>query len=138
MSVQAARVTTPPVLLVEDDRDSCAMLAFALKRGGFEVATAPDGLDALEWFREHRTDALVTDVFMPRMDGIMLIQAIRELSRDVPLVAISAGWNVANLQVNEELVEKDVLVAARRAGADRTFSKPVDPLALVSAVRSLL
>jgi CheY-like chemotaxis protein len=133
-----SRANLVRILLADDSRGIRDVLAIVLTGTGFEVALAEDGKEALDHLLAHPVDVLVTDIFMPRMDGIALIRAARAASRDLKIIAMSGGWAVPNLDVNPGLVEGDVLEVARRVGADRTFEKPVAPNDLVAAIRSLL
>jgi CheY-like chemotaxis protein len=79
------------VLIAEDDQDIAAILARLLKRAGHAVTHAPDGRTALDEAVASRPDLLLTDLGMPRMDGLELTEAIRdrpELS-DTPIVMLS-------------------------------------------------
>ena len=67
------------LLIVDDSTSMRQMVAFALSSGGFSVEQAEDGQAALDIARGQRFDAVVTDVNMPRMDGIELIRQLRQL-----------------------------------------------------------
>ena len=79
------------VLIAEDDRDIAAVLTRLLTRAGHTVEHAPDGRAALELAVAHRPDLLLTDLGMPRMDGLELTRAIRADARlcDIPIVMLS-------------------------------------------------
>lgn len=79
------------VLIAEDDEDIALILTRLLKRGGNTVLRAPDGESALELAVKHRPDVVVTDLGMPRMDGIELTRAIREDPHlgDTPIAMLS-------------------------------------------------
>ena len=65
------------ILVVEDDRHISRVITLWLKRNGYEVITAFDGSSALEMIRDGAPDLLVTDVNMPGMDGLELLEAAR-------------------------------------------------------------
>lgn len=73
------------LLIVDDNDDSRDILALILGMNGFETLQARDGLEALEQARAHRPNVIVTDIFMPRLDGIDFTRRLRE---DVALSAI--------------------------------------------------
>src|SRR5882724_11792383 len=70
----------PSVILTVDDSASIRqMVNFTLKSAGYEVVQAVDGVEALAYAREHPVDLVLTDVNMPRMDGIALVRELRTL-----------------------------------------------------------
>ena len=79
------------VLIAEDDEDIALILSRLLKRAGHTVRHAPDGARALEMAVAERPDVVLTDLGMPRMDGLELTRAIREHPelRDTPIVMLS-------------------------------------------------
>lgn len=86
----------PSVLVVDDDDDVRELSAALLERAGFRVATAIDGLDALDVLdRIARPDVIMVDLMMPRMDGWELIAALRaQPSRaSIPVIAVSAAYD---------------------------------------------
>ncbi|MFZ5830607.1 MAG: response regulator [Planctomycetota bacterium] len=109
-------------LLVEDDSNECELLAGFLRLSGFEVATANDGSDALDYLKSHdRPDVVLLDMFMPRCNGPATLEAIRcdPKLNDMKVIAIS-GTAPAELGV-----------AIGPQGIDRWFPKPVNPEILV-------
>ena len=80
------------VLIVDDNEDSREILALILGMHGFESVQARDGLEAVELARAHRPAVIVTDIFMPHLDGIDLTRRLREdaeLAR-IPVIAQTA------------------------------------------------
>ena len=67
------------ILAVDDSNSMREMVAFTLRSAGFDVAEAPDGAEALELARKEKFRLVLCDVNMPRMDGISLVKALREL-----------------------------------------------------------
>jgi CheY-like chemotaxis protein len=104
------------VLVVDDNADQHAICAAYLAHAGYDVAHAFDGSEALERAREDGAALVVTDILMPRMDGVSLLRALRNepLTRTLPVVAWSA-----------DLVEWDE-VRALQAGFDAFLPKPCD------------
>ena len=76
------------LLLVDDELHILKAAEFKFKRHGFHVETATDGQDAWEKMQVHRPDILITDLQMPRMNGLQLIQKLRDDERfqDLPIV----------------------------------------------------
>jgi two-component system, cell cycle response regulator DivK len=104
------------VLVVDDNLDSHTICAAYLAHAGFEVAHAYDGSEALAQARARNTALILTDIVMPRMDGVSLLRALRNepATRDLPVVAWSA-----------DLVEWDE-ARALLAGFDAFLPKPCE------------
>jgi CheY-like chemotaxis protein len=81
------------ILLVEDEVDIAEVLRDVLELRGFVVVLAFDGREGLAAARAHRPDLVITDLMMPAMDGIELIESIRQLPdlARMPIIAISAA-----------------------------------------------
>jgi CheY-like chemotaxis protein len=80
----------PTILLVDDDAAVRCLLAIALEDAGYEVKEACDGIQALEQLGECTPDLILTDVRMPRLDGIGLARLLAPHTPPIPLVAMSA------------------------------------------------
>ncbi len=116
------------ILLAEDHADSREMLAVMLEMDGYRVVRAQDGVEALDLAKTDAPDLIITDVNMPRMNGIDLIRAIRSAENGlaaVPIVAITAYGSSFCLE-------------ARDAGADEALSKPLGYENVQEIVNSLL
>jgi DNA-binding response OmpR family regulator len=113
------------ILVVDDDLALSDVLAFAIRRAGFEVANAHDGLNALEQFSKERPDLIVLDWGLPRMDGLEVCTRIRTES-DVPIIMLTVRDT------------DDNVIAALEAGADEYIIKPFSPRQLIARVRALL
>lgn len=125
------------ILVVEDHSELRTVMAEVLRCAGHEVAVASDGKQALERVvTEARPDLVVTDVFMPKMDGLDLIRALRRRFPSVRIIAMSAGWHVRDLTITEQ--KEDPLTAARRLGADATLEKPIYAYDLIRTVEEVL
>ncbi len=93
------------ILIAEDDRMTQRILQYAFDEHeafahmGFEVTMANDGAQALELFGEATPDLVISDLFMPRVDGFALCQSIREHPNgmDVPIIVMSAIWKQPQL-----------------------------------------
>ncbi len=123
--VEAVGVAKGVVLLAEDDVRLAAAVADLLAEE-FTVLVAHDGQAALELAREHKPQLLVTDVEMPRMNGIELARHFREVTGDVgaPVIMLSA---VLDLRTRVEGLD---------AGAVDYVTKPFEPVELMARVRS--
>jgi DNA-binding response OmpR family regulator len=117
------------ILLVDDDSQLRAALRKMLEEAGHEVIDAKDGVDAIRYNQRRAVDLVLTDLFMPRKDGL---EIIRELHRDFPhlrILAMSGGGFDR---------EMDLLEMAERLGAIKTLKKPFDKPTLLAAVEAVL
>jgi two-component system chemotaxis sensor kinase CheA len=89
---QISAVRTKRVLVVEDSITSRLLLKHILEGAGYQVDTAVDGLDALSRLRQEEFDAVVSDVEMPRMDGLALTERIRanQKTEDMPVILVTS------------------------------------------------
>ena len=112
------------VLVIEDNADLREYLRLALEMDGCQVLTAADGKQALSYLNGdgHHMDAIVTDLFMPEMDGIEVIAEVRKKFPDVRVIAISGRPGV------------DYLHVARELGVKHTLRKPFQIDELLAAV----
>lgn len=78
------------ILVAEDDRDLARFVSVCLRRQGYEVVTAADGIEALERMEEAKFDMLLTDIMMPRMDGFELAESIRLTDKSLPIIFMTA------------------------------------------------
>jgi DNA-binding response OmpR family regulator len=112
-------------LIVDDDRVLADVLAFTLRREGFQVIQAFDGEAALERWAEERPDIIVLDVNLPKMDGFAVCRHIRE-EADTPILLLTVR--------NEE----DDIVHGLKLGADDYITKPFSPRQLVARAHAVL
>jgi len=117
-----AQETKGRVLVVDDEPSARAGLDMLLRQAGFRVRVAANGQEGLQAAGEFAPDVVVTDLKMPTMDGITLLQRLREQDRDVPVIVATAFGEVSSA------------VAAMRAGADDYLTKPLDIDELVLAI----
>lgn len=115
------------VLIVDDDSDLRRSVKTLLKGAGYDVEAAPNGERALQAQRQRPAQVLISDIFMPDMDGIETIREFRRLHPEMRIVAISGNVN-PRLNV-------DYLSVAEAAGADAVLRKPFTAEALLEAVR---
>ncbi len=117
------------VLLVNDDPDQLTLMGGLLRKAGYSVLTAEDGLDGLTLARRERPDLVISDVSMPRMDGLELCREIRTDSelKTVPILLITAHQK-----------DTESAVAGMKAGADDYLEIPFDAPRLIAKVSRLL
>jgi len=115
------------VLVVDDRPDTLGFMLLGLESAGFEVEVAANGREALERQREHAADVVITDIFMPEMDGLETIDRIKAQFPHTRIIAMSSG--VGRMQ--------DYLKVAGQIGADATLLKPFSTEDLVRLVGRL-
>src|ERR1700747_1660510 len=119
----------PPLILVVDDvPDNVDILQMRLEAQGDEVATAADGVEALEKIRELMPDLVLLDVMMPKLDGI---ETVKRLKADhslpfIPVILVTAKADASDI------------IAGLESGGDDYLTKPVDHAALSARVRAML
>lgn len=119
----------PDVLLVDDEEGILEVLTMALEAAGFTVVGVSDVKSALEQIREATPRLVVTDVYLPEMDGLELLIKMRTVAPGLPAVVMSGGGRYDNVAP---------LKAARHLGAAATLEKPFVPSTLLAVVRELL
>lgn len=113
------------ILVVEDDLSLSDVIAFTLRRAGFEILTAYDGLAALTTWEQQRPDLLVLDLNLPKLDGLDVCRRVRLIDK-TPIIMLSA-------RSGDEAVVKGL-----ELGADDYIVKPFSPSQLVARVRAVL
>jgi len=104
------------VLIVDDEEMIRNFLVSVLSKQGQDCQTARDGLEALEKIKNNSFDAVVTDIVMPRMDGITLTQETVKLYPDLPILVITGHA--------EEYSAKSAIAAGAREFIKKPFSLP--------------
>src|SRR6185436_11129183 len=114
------------ILVVDDDPGAVSALQKLLSSAGYAVDTAEDGVAAMAVAEERPPDAVVTDLDMPRMNGMELLQKLRAQDPDLPVIVVTS------------LQDTGSAVQAMRAGAEDYLTKPVDFDALTVAIERAL
>ena len=126
MTLKASPLSHQRILLAEDDDSMRGFLARALERAGYDVIAYDNGADAFARLKEEPFTLLLTDIVMPRMDGIELARRASELDPDLKIMFIT-GFAAVTLN-NEVQAPKDA----------RVLSKPFHLKDLVSEIDKLL
>ena len=113
------------VLVVDDDVKTVELVKMYLRRDGYDVLTAFEGIEALRLAREARPDLLVLDLMLPGIDGLTICRTLRAES-DVPIIMLTA-----------RTTEEDRLKGLD-LGADDYVTKPFSPKELAARVRAVL
>lgn len=127
MKEAATKAILGKILVVEDNTDSRDLLAKLLAMSGYEVLSAPDGESAYATALQQIPDLIITDINMPRMDGIALLRKVRlesVLDRTAVFVVTAFGSEAAREAMEE--------------GADAATAKPFDFEVFVETVKRLM
>lgn len=100
------------ILLADDDDNLRRVLEFQLTEEGFQVQSAKDGAEALELFDENDFDCIITDLRMPKLSGLELLEKIKSTDAEIPVIVITAFGEV------------ETAVTAMKAGAFDYINKP--------------
>jgi len=114
------------VLVVDDEASVRGLLDSVLQRAGFRVHLAADAEEALELFGRVDFDVVLTDVVMPGMDGVTLLEELLELDTDVPVVLMTGFGSI------------DAAVDAMRRGAADYITKPFKRQRVIDAIERAL
>ena len=114
-----------PILIIEDDRNTAALIATYLDREGFSTQIVHDGSEALARVRQQSPGFVILDVMLPNVDGWEICRELRKLS-DVPILMLTA---------REEEIDR---VLGLSLGADDYVVKPFSPRELVERVKAIL
>ncbi len=117
------------ILLIDDDDAVRQVLRRLLEREGHGVRDAADGAAGLRLLDERRPDVVLTDVYMPEMDGIELLVAIQEAEPGLPVIVVSGGGFASADFVLED---------AAQLGADAILSKPFERSVVLDTIRRVL
>lgn len=129
MSATTAKAAPAPrILIVEDERDIAALVAYHLTKEGYQVRTVAGGAEALDTVSEERPDLVVLDVMLPGYSGLDVLREIRRRPdlADLPVVMLTA---------RREEIDR---IKGLELGADDYVTKPFSPRELALRVRSVL
>jgi len=119
----------PRILIADDEQSMREWMRLLFQRDGFEVLTAEDGIAARDLVTREYVDVVLTDIRMPRLDGVQLLHAIHDLAPDAIVLMMTAHWTRDSVEWKE----------ARELGAAALFEKPFRDVNLVTMqVRQLL
>lgn len=114
------------ILVVDDEAKMRRLLEIMLTQMGYEVLQAADGLDAIEALASHAVDLVITDLRMPRLDGISLLRQLREQHNEIPVIVVTAYGTVESA------------VDAMKYGASDYIVRPFEIDAVEAAVQRAL
>ena len=113
------------ILIVDDDNNICDLLKLYFENEGYEVKTANDGVEGVNFFKIYQPDLVLLDIMLPRKDGWQVCREIREMSSK-PIIMITAKGEVIDKVLGLEM------------GADDFVVKPFEMKELSARVRAVL
>ncbi len=117
------------IVVIDDNRDTCAFMSAALQQAGYEVETAEEGAQGLDLMRSREADLLITDIFMPGQEGFETITRCKSEFPRTRIIAMSAG-TIPGMP-HDFLSTAGLLVGA-------TLRKPFTASRLLQTVRAVL
>jgi DNA-binding response OmpR family regulator len=113
-------------ILIADDQDALrALLSRQLSREGFEPIEAKDGEKAIELYRFLKPPVIVSDIMMPKMDGLTLLQEIKKIDPGAAVILMTGHGN------------EEILLKALQGGATRFFKKPFNVKELINEIHKI-
>lgn len=116
------------IIVIDDEEMVRATFRDLLEDMGYDVTEAADGGQGLKALEAHPAEVVITDLLMPNKEGIETILELRREKPNVKIIAVSGGGSTR---------QSNFLDMAKKLGADRVFSKPVDLNELAEAVKTL-
>ncbi|MDQ3050730.1 MAG: sigma-54 dependent transcriptional regulator [Bacteroidota bacterium] len=116
----------PKILIIDDEKSIRNTLREILSYEGYEVTEAQDGSEGLKYAEKEKFDIILSDIKMPKMDGIEVLEKLQEITPETPVVMISGHGNI------------DTAVEAIRKGAFDYISKPLDLNRMLVTIRNAM
>ena len=114
------------ILVVDDEPNIREVVDLYLRREGYNVEIAGDGIAALQAIERQRPDLIVLDLMLPKLDGLQLTRALREADYNIPIIMLTAKTKETDR------------IAGLDLGADDYVTKPFSPKELVARVKAVL
>ena len=135
------------ILVVDDEATLVETIRYNLRREGFEVVAAHDGVEAVAAARREKPDLIVLDLMMPKKSGIRFLNEVKQdpALSEIPIIVLSGATRVTGVDMKHYLQEQPfkerkgkVSEVASDITPDAYLDKPVDPAILVGTVKKLL
>lgn len=125
--IQEEELSRIRVLIVDDDREIVELLNIYLKNEGYDVVKAYNGQQALNYIKnDEEIELVILDVMMPKINGIEVVEKLREANHSIPVIILSAKSS------DNDKIQGLI------SGADDYVTKPFNPLEVIARVKSLL
>ena len=123
-------LTRATILLVEDEELLRAGVQEVLEIQGYKVIAAADGQQALACLAAETVDLIITDLVMPKMDGVDFVKQLREIKPDLPVIVVSGS--------TRNIMQRYGLDSIQVPGANASLPKPFKSVDLIEQVQQLL
>ena len=116
------------ILVVDDEKDLVATLAYRLEANGYEVIKANDGQEGLDKAKSEKPDLIVLDLMLPKIDGYKVCRILKfdEKYKHIPIILFTARAQESDIKLGQEV------------GVDVYLAKPFEPDILLSKIAELL
>lgn len=116
---------TLKILIVEDEKRLAQLLKEAINDSFYKVVIAKDGIEGLKKYKTFKPDIIITDIMMPKLDGLDMTIKIKEIDSNIPIIVLSAHS------------DKEKLLKAIDVGINKYFIKPFDPDEVIEHIKKL-
>lgn len=116
---------TLKILIVEDEKRLAQLLKEAINDSFYKVVIAKDGTEGLKKYKIFKPDIIITDIMMPKLDGLDMTIKIKEIDSNIPIIILSAHS------------DKEKLLKAIDVGINKYFIKPFDPDEVIEHIKKL-
>ena len=115
------------ILVIEDDKIINNIIEFLLKKEGYQIEIALDGVEGYEKIESYQPDLVITDIMLPYKSGLEITSFCKKMQPAIPVIVISA------------LGKEDMtIIEAFKIGADDLLAKPFNPIELILRVKRLI
>ena len=118
------------ILVIDDDIQLNEMICEILTFEGYEIKSAPNGMEGLKLFIKDRPDLVITDIYMPEKEGLETIMEIRQADKAIKILVISGGCPHLNMS--------ELFAMSEMFGADAVLPKPFAIETLLGKIEALL
>jgi CheY-like chemotaxis protein len=126
-------------LIIDDDREVSASLQRVLEIAGYKARVADSGEQGIVEFRREPVDVIITDIIMPKLNGVQVINQIRKEFPHVPIVAISGGGMLGSAGFKPNAITTSAyLAASNKAGANAVLPKPFETRELLATLDKVI
>jgi CheY-like chemotaxis protein len=126
-------------IIIDDDAEVAASLRRVLEVAGYEARVATSGELGIAEFKRAPADVIITDIIMPKLNGVQVINALRKEFPKVPIVAISGGGMFGSSGFKPNAITTSAyLAASNKAGANAVLPKPFETHELLATLDKVI